>query len=275
MRFKNRTVVLTGGTAGLGEVTVKAFAREGAHVFFCGLIDAEGERVAAEATEAATQAATDAAGDAGAGGTARYRRADVRRAEDMAALVGDAVAATGRLDVAVNNAAISHAAARMAEQPLDSVNDVFATNIMGVWHAMHHQIPPMARAGRGAIVNVASILGAEGAPWMAAYGASKHAVIGLTKSAALDYAGAGLRINALSPGPMRTPMFRRALEDIGGDLSKYAGGLPDSGPLDPAAVAETVLFLASDGAAGINGANIIVDAATTSGHAGPPETRQA
>ena len=251
MRFTGKNIIVTGGTSGFGEAIVKAFTSEGATVHFCGLIDAEGDRVQQEAKKMA--------------GTAYYHHADVRSEESIKAFIEAASQNAGSLDVAVNNAGISHAAARFADQDPAMVADVFQTNVMGVWYAMRHQIPPMLKQGHGAIINIASILSESGAEWMAAYGASKHAVIGLTKSAAMDYAGKGIRINAVSPGPMLTPMFNRALEDIDGDMTKFAGGFPKGGPADPAEVAKTILYLASEDAGYTSGANVIVDGGTSSG----------
>jgi NAD(P)-dependent dehydrogenase (short-subunit alcohol dehydrogenase family) len=251
MRFADKIVLVTGGTSGFGEAIVKAFAAEGAEVHFCGLLDSEGARV----SEACAQAA----------GNAIFHHADVRVESSVEALVAAATKKAGKLDVAVNNAGISHSAARFADLDPTTVEDVMQTNLMGVWYGMRHQIKAMLPAKQGAIINIASILSKSGAEWMAAYGTSKHAVIGLTKSAALDYVESGIRINAVSPGPMQTPMFERALEDIGGDLSKYAGGLPKGGPADPADVAKTVLHLASDEATYMSGANVIIDGGTSSG----------
>lgn len=250
MRFENKTAVVTGGTSGLGECVVKALAAEGATVFFCGLMDDEGARV-----EADVQAAI---------GAAHYIHADVRNDQDMLAFVNNAADAAGGLDIAVNNAGISHASARFAEHSLETVQDVLQTNVMGIWHAMRHQIPLMVGNG-GSITNVASILSKSGAGWMAPYGMSKHAVVGLSKSAALDYADRKIRINTVSPGPMNTPMFERALEDIGGDLEKFAGGIPKTGPADPRDVAKTILYLASEEAANVTGANFIVDGGVSTG----------
>lgn len=250
MRFADKIAVVTGGTSGLGECIVKALAAEGATVFFCGLLDGEGDRVVAEVEEAT--------------GSAHFIHADVRSDNAMCNFVRQACEKTGALDIAVNNAGISHASARFADHDLETVNDVFQTNVMGIWHAMRHQIPHMVANG-GAIINIASILSKSGAGWMAPYGMSKHAVVGLSKSAALDYAEQGLRINTVSPGPMKTPMFERALEDIGNDLEKFAGGIPKTGPADPMDVAKTVLYLASDEAANVTGANFIVDGGVSTG----------
>lgn len=250
MRFANNIAVVTGGTSGLGECVVKAFAAEGASVFFCGLSDADGERVAAEVS--------------GSPGSAHYIHADVRDDIAMSKFVAQAASQNGSINIAVNNAGISHASARFTDHDLETVNDVFQTNVMGIWHAMRHQVPLMLKDG-GAIINIASILSKSGAGWMAPYGMSKHAVVGLSKSAALDYSEQGIRINTVSPGPMNTPMFERALEDIGGDIEKFAGGIPKTGPADPMDVAKTVLYLASDEAANVTGANFIVDGGVSTG----------
>lgn len=237
MSFADRAVLVTGGTSGLGAAVVAALAAEGAKVMTCGL-------------EAPDHPVPDVT----------YTDHDVRDDSAMAALVAQAVARFGRLCFAVNSAGISHLAARLSDLAPGDYADVMATNAGGIFHAMRHQIPAMLDHGDGAaIVNIASTLSQTGAAWMAAYGASKHAVIGLTLSAALDYADQGVRINAVSPGPMDTPMFHKALTDIDGDMSKYAGGLPPGGPADPRAVARCVLYLLSDEAAGITGTNLFVD----------------
>ena len=251
LRFEDKITLVTGGTSGLGESVVKAFAAEGSSVIFCGLIDGDGQRVVDEVTAA--------------GGTATYHHCDVRDEKQVGAFINAAVAQYGTIDIAFNNAGISHRSGKMADLPQDVVEDVYQTNVMGVWYAMRHEIAVMEKNKSGVIVNTASILSRSGAGWIAAYGMSKHAILGLTKSAAMDYASAGLRINAISPGPMKTPMLDRALADIGGDMDKFAGGFPEGGPADPDDVAKTVLYLASDDAAYMNGANIVVDGGTSTG----------
>ncbi len=251
MRFSGKTIMVTGGTSGLGEAIVKAFATEGGSVHFCGLIDNEGHRVESLCNPLE--------------GSVRYHHADVRIESSVVTFVQAILDAEQKIDIAVNNAGISHSAGRFADLEMAMVEDVMQTNVMGVWYAMRHQIPEMLKCGGGSIINIASILSKSGAQWMAAYGSSKHAVIGLTKSAALDYAADPIRINAVSPGPMLTPMFERALEDIDGDMSKFAGGMPEGGPADPAEVAKTILYIASGEAAYMNGANVIVDGGASSG----------
>lgn len=246
--FRDRVCLVTGGSSGIGAACVRMLAACGAKVVFCGLDDAAGDAVAAAT-----------------GGAAVYRHADVRRESDMTALVADCVARFGRLDGAVNAAGVSHHAAKAAAIPASDWDDVMAVNAGGVFRAMQAEIPALLDSGGGAIVNIASILGEGGAPWMAAYGASKHAVIGLTLSAARDYAAAGLRINCVAPGPVATPMLDRALADIGDDVAKYAGGFPPAGPGRPDDVANAVLFLLGESAQYVNGAVLRVDGATAAG----------
>jgi len=250
-RFDKKNILITGGTSGLGEAVVMAFAAEGGTVYFCGLDDKDGARVV-KAVEAL-------------GAKAYYEKCDVRVAEDVKNFVANAQKAMGCIDIAINNAGISHTSNKMADIPLDTMDDVWKTNVAGVWHAMRYTIPLMVHHKSGVIINIASVLSRSGAGWMAAYGMSKHAVIGLTKSASMDYADAGLRINAISPGPIDTPMFARAMEDIAGDTSKYAGGLPENGPADPADIAKTILYVASEDAAYMNGANVILDGGVSMG----------
>ncbi len=251
MRFKNKSILITGGTSGLGTAAAHAFAREGAQVCFCGLNDEDGLKIEAVLREG--------------GGKADYLSCDVRDEASVQQFISEAIVKMGKIDIAFNNAGISHKAARFADQNTDIVEDVWRTNVMGVWYAMRYEIKHMLGQGGGAIINTASILSKSGAEWMAAYGATKHAIIGLTKSAALDYAHKNIRINAVSPGPMLTPMFERALDDIGGDMDKFAGGFPKNGPADPSDVAKTVLYLASEEASYTNGANVIVDGAASTG----------
>lgn len=236
-RFSGKVAIVTGGGSGIGAATVRALAGRGASVVFCGL---EGEAGYAEAR-------------------CRYLRADVRRDADMAALVAAVRADHGRLDFAVNCAGISHPPLKLADIDPEIWRDVMATNADGVFYAMRHQIPMMIESGGGAIVNIASILARRGSPWIAAYGASKHAVVGLSQSAARDYSDANIRVNAILPGPVDTPMFQRAMLEIGGDITRYAGGLPPEGPGRPEDIVAAILYLLSEDARYVNGAELIVD----------------
>ena len=243
--FHNKAVLVTGGTSGIGASVVRNFCREGAQVWFCGLVDSWGQQVVAdcEATP----------------GNAHYVKADVRDPQAMKSFVATMVEQTGALDIAFNNAGINHVADKLADIDITTFNDVMQTNAMGVVHAMQAELPQMVKQGHGVIINTASILANEGAGWMSAYGMSKHAVLGLTLSAAMDYRAQGIRINAISPGPTDTPMFQKAMKDVEGQPEKYAGGLPENGPAHPRDIANAVLYLASDQAKMVTGTNLVVD----------------
>lgn len=239
--WTDHKIIVTGGGTGLGAATVARLKGLGAYVYACG-IDADvdddlkpllGDRI-------------------------KYAVCDVRDERSVGSFISDAVQHMGGLTGAVNAAGISHHAGKLADLRPTMVEDVWQTNVMGVWYAMRHQIPAMIKSGGGAIVNVASILSAEPAQWMAAYGMSKFAVAGMSETAALDYKDQHIRINAVSPGPVKTPMLDRALADVGGDMSKFAGGFPEGGPADPAVIADLFIRLISDEGIGITGQNIIL-----------------
>lgn len=244
-RFIDKTVLITGGTSGIGASAARRFAAEGARVWFCGLIDDLGHAVVQQISET--------------GGTATYVKADVRQASEMQGFVKRIVDSDGKLDIAFNNAGINHPADKVADIAPDIFNDVIQTNAMGVVYAMQAELPVMVNQGHGVIINTASILATEGAGWMSAYGMSKHAVLGLTLSAAMDYRAQGIRINAISPGPTDTPMYQSAMADIADSPEKYAGGLPENGPAHPRDIAHAVLYLASNEARMITGTNMVVD----------------
>ena len=156
MRFSDKSVLITGGTSGLGEAAAKAFAAEGASVFFCGLMDDEGARVVADIAEA--------------GGKAHYQYCDVRNEAALAAFIDGTADKFGRIDIAFNNAGVSHAAARFADLSVDRLDTVWRTNVLGVWYAMKHELKHMQVAKAGIIINTASILsksrgGMDGRLW--------------------------------------------------------------------------------------------------------------
>ncbi len=249
--FAGGVALVTGGSSGIGAACVRLFAEAGARVHFCGLVDGLGELVRD--------------GIASRRAAVRYVHADVRDDRAIAAFVADVLEREGRLDFAVNAAGINHPPARLAELDPAIFREVMRTNAEGVFLSMRHEIAAMRATlardpeARPAIVNVASVLADAPAPFMAAYGASKHAVLGLTRAAAADHGHEGIRINALSPGPTDTPMFRRALIEIAGDPGKYAGGLPAAGPQPARDVARAALFLCSRAAAAISGRELVLD----------------
>jgi NAD(P)-dependent dehydrogenase (short-subunit alcohol dehydrogenase family) len=190
--FENKTVLITGGTSGIGKAAALAFAKEGANVVVSGRRVAEGEEVSREITSA--------------GGSALFVRADVSREDDIVALVEKTVRAFGALHIAFNNAGIEGKFGLLTtEQTVEHYDQVCDINIRGVLLSMKHEIPAMLRSGGGAIVNNSSIGGHIGFNGSSVYVASKFAVIGLTKTAALEFAKQGVRVNSVSPGTVQTP----------------------------------------------------------------------
>ena len=204
-------VLITGALTGIGRATALAFARQGASVVVSGRHDDAGGALANELRSL--------------GGEAEFVRADVRREEDVSALIDQTVKRFGRLDVAVNNAGTEGKPGPVTEQTPGSYAATFDTNVLGVVLSMKHELRVMQRQGFGSIVNISSTMGSRGAPYASLYVASKHAVEGLTKSAALEAADFGVRVNAIAPGPIETAM----LERFTGSADRKAGivaGIP-------------------------------------------------
>jgi NAD(P)-dependent dehydrogenase (short-subunit alcohol dehydrogenase family) len=244
-RMAGRVALVTGAAAGIGRATAEAFAREGAHVVVVDLPGTAGEEVV-HAIESS-------------GGSALFVPCDVANGGEVRRMVRTAVEAFSRLDYAFNNAGIEGEAAPAAECSEENWDRVMAVNLKGVWLSMREEIPHLLAAGGGAIVNCASVAGLVGFPGIPAYSASKHGLIGLTKSAALEYAGAGVRVNAVCPGVIRTAMIERF---TGGDAEREAQ-LVASEPVGrmgtPEEVAAAVLWLCSDAASFVTGHALAVD----------------
>jgi NAD(P)-dependent dehydrogenase (short-subunit alcohol dehydrogenase family) len=195
-----------------------------------------------------------------AGGEAIFIQTDVSFAAAVEALMAQAVATYGRIDCAHNNAGIEGAWAMTAAYPEDAWDRVIAVNLKGVWLCMKYELPHMLRQGGGAIVNTSSLAGLVGARRMSAYVASKHGVAGLTKTAALEYARSGIRINAVCPGIIRTPMVERAFLSRHADLEDRLASAEPIGRLGtPEEVAEAVVWLCSDAASFVTGHTLSVD----------------
>lgn len=246
----SKVALITGGTSGIGRAAALAFARDGAHVIVSGRREKEGIAVVSE-----IQAA---------GGDAFFVRADVTREDEIAALVARTLEHFGRLDYAFNNAGVLGGLAPTAEQTNENYAQIFDANVRGVFWSMKHQIPAMLQRGGGAIVNNASIGGSIGFPNFSLYVASKHAVIGLTRSAALEYAQQGLRVNAVSPAGIQTDMFDTAFGKGITEGKKAMAALHPIGRIGaPEEVAEAVVWLCSPRASFVTGHDLLVDGGFT------------
>jgi NAD(P)-dependent dehydrogenase (short-subunit alcohol dehydrogenase family) len=245
----NKPVVLiTGALTGIGRATAIAFANEGARLVVSGRHNDEGQRLVAELRKLGTEA--------------EFLRSDVRHEDDIRSLVDQTVARFGRLDVAVNNAGTEGKPGPVTEQTADSYAATFDTNVLGTLLSMKHELRVMLAQGHGSIVNVSSTYGRTGAPGASVYVASKHAVEGLTKSAALEAAGSGVRVNVVAPGPIETGMLNR----FTGTDDRKAGlvaGVPLQRTGRPEEVAQTIVFVSSDKAPFITGASFAVDGGKT------------
>ena len=241
-------VLITGALTGIGHATARAFAHEGARIVVSGRREEAGQALAKELRAL--------------GAEAEYVQADVRHEDDVRSLVDQTVARFGRLDVAVNNAGTEGKSGPVTEQSADSYSATFETNVLGTLLSMKHELRVMLAQGHGSIVNLSSTLGRIGAPGASVYSASKHAVEGLTKSAALEAAASGVRVNAVAPGPVDTEMLSR----FTGTADRKAGlvaGVPLKRMGRPEEIAQTIVFLASDKAPFITGEVIGVDGGKT------------
>jgi NAD(P)-dependent dehydrogenase (short-subunit alcohol dehydrogenase family) len=244
-QFSGKVALVTGGASGLGRVSAIALAKEGAKVVVSDVLVSEGE--------ATVRTITDA------GGQAIFVRADVANSGQVEALVRETVKAFGRLDLALNNAGIDGVRARTADYPEDVWQQVLNVNLTGVFLCMKFELPIMVKQGSGVIVNMSSVAGVTGFPSHAAYTASKHAVIGLTKTAAIDYAKTGIRVNAICPAYTRTPMLTRMLEQRPDFEAKLISRVPLRRLGTAEEVAQAVIYLFSDAAAFITGHSLVMD----------------
>src|SRR6202790_2910806 len=222
-------ILITGALTGIGRATALAFAKEGATVVVSGRREAEGNALEAELR--------------GLGAQAAFVQADVRREDDVRNLVDQTVARFGRLDVAVNNAGTEGKPGPVTDQTAESYAATFDTNVLGVLLSMKHEMRVMQAQGGGSIVNLSSTMGHRGAPGASLYTASKHAVEGLTKSAALEGAASGIRVNAVAPGPVETGMLNR----FTGTAERKAGlvaGIPLKRAGIPEEIADAIMFVA-------------------------------
>lgn len=247
--LRGRSGIVTGAGSGLGRATALQFASIGARVVVADVNVDAGDAVVAEITAA--------------GGSAVFLATDVTDPAACEALVGACIDTFGALDFAVNNAGTTGTPGSVVDYPLDAWRATMAVNLDGVFYAMRAELPSMVAAGRGAIVNVASGAGLVGFAGLPAYVASKHGVVGLTKSAALECAARGVRINCVCPGSVRTPMLEGFM---GGDERMeraMTAGVPMGRLGTPAEIAEAIVWLCSDAASYMVGHALVCDGGAT------------
>lgn len=244
-KFAGKVALVTGGSFGIGRATALAFARDGARVVVADIDAAGGEETVASIVALK--------------GEAIFVHTDVSKNEQVAALVDTTLKAYGRLDCAFNNAGIEGVMASTHETTEDNWDRVLAVNLKSVWLCLKHELPHMLRQGHGAIVNCSSIAGLVGFPSASAYVASKHGVVGLTRTAALESAKLGVRVNAVCPGIIRTPMIDRATGGKAEAEAAFLAGQPIGRMGTPEEVASAVLWLCSDDASLMTGQAIAVD----------------
>jgi NAD(P)-dependent dehydrogenase (short-subunit alcohol dehydrogenase family) len=253
--LKNKVALITGGTSGIGRATAIALADAGAHVVLTGRREAEGEKVAAEVKKKGVKGI--------------FVRGDVTDERHIQKAVETALAINGRLDFAINNAGVELMGVPLAETTVDNYRTVMDINVLGVILSLKHEIKamlaPKTGAPGGSIVNVSSIAGSISMGGMGVYSASKHAVLGLTKTAALEVSAKGIRVNAVSPAAIKTEMYDRFVEVAGGKEAEkqFAAAHPIGRVGRDVEIAKPILFLLSDEASFITGTDLKVDGAFT------------
>ena len=244
-QLDGKVALITGAGSGIGRASALAFAREGAKVAVADIVVEGGEETVRMVKEA--------------GGEAFFIKVDVSNAAEVEAMVNTVVDTYGRIDCAYNNAGIEGRLASTDEYPEDVFDKVIDINLTGVWLCMKYELPHMLKQGSGAIVNTASGAGLIGVAGMSAYVASKHGVVGLTKTAALEYAKSGIRVNSVCPGLIQTPMVER----ITADQPQLGEALVAAEPVGrtgkPEEIAESVVWMCSDAASFVTGHAMSVD----------------
>ncbi len=243
--LKGKISLVTGGGSGIGRASALAFAREGAKVVVADVVVDGGEETLGMIKKA--------------GGEAIFVKIDVSKAAEVEAMVNKAVETYGRLDCAYNNAGVEGSWVSTTEYTEENWERVISINLKGVWLCLKYEIAQMLKQGGGSIVNTASVAGLVGTPEASAYVASKHGVVGLTKTAALEYAKLGIRVNAVCPGAIRTPMLERVISTQP-QLAESATAMEPVGRLgSPEEIAEAVVWLCSEAASFVTGHAMAVD----------------
>ena len=249
-KLEGKVALVTGAGAGIGQASALALAREGAAVCVSDVNEDAGRETARQILDA--------------GGKAIFEKCDVTQPSEVKAMVEATVAAFGSLDAAVNNAGISgYFFQRLHEADDEMFERVLDVNLRGVWRCMKAELNQMLPGGGGAIVNIASVAGLIGAPKAADYSASKHAVIGITKSAALDYAKSGIRVNAVCPAYTDTAMVQGAIQGNPAMASIMTRAIPMGRLGQPEEIAEAVVWLCSDAASFVTGHALVLDGGLT------------
>ncbi|MDE2052034.1 MAG: glucose 1-dehydrogenase [Gammaproteobacteria bacterium] len=242
-------VLITGALTGIGRATASAFAHEGFRVVVSGRHEDKGQALAAELRALEAEA--------------EFVRADVRFEAEVRNLVDRAVARFGRIDAAINNAGTEGESGPIVEQSAANYESTFAVNVLGTLLSLKHELRIMLPQRSGSIINLSSIAGQVGLAGAAVYAASKHAVEGLTKSAALEAAAAGVRVNAVAPGPVETPMLDRFVGRNEDAKARFLAAIPAQRASTPEEVAATIVFLASGKARYLTGQSIAIDGGLT------------
>jgi len=244
-RLKGKVAVVTGAASGIGRATALLFAREGAKVVVADVQD----KAALETVEIIREDK----------GEAVFARTDVSRALEVQEMIKTAVRSYGKLDVLFNNAGIEGVMTLTADYPEDVFDKVISINLKGEWLGMRYAIPEMLKSGGGSIVNIASTAGLIGYPYLSAYTASKGGIVQLTRTAALEYAKQKIRVNAVAPGGVKTPMLERFLHGNPEAEKATLQGVPFGRFAEPEEIASAVLFLASDESSFVTGHILVVD----------------
>ena len=252
-RFENKVVLITGGATGIGLATARRFAREGAKVVIASRNEAAGGQAVAEIGASA--------------GEATFVRTDVTQEAQIEALIKQTVETHGKIDAAFNNAGTEGIPSSLTDDNEENYQNIFEVNVKGLWLSMKHQLKHMQQHGAGSIVNNASIAGLIGFPGLGLYTASKHAVLGLTKAAALENAALGIRVNAVSPAMIETDMAGRILSAQPGNKEDTIASMKSMHPIGrfgkPEEIASAVTWLCSDDASFVVGQSLTVDGGFT------------